>query len=89
MNKTRFRMPERGGQATPEIDRWVKGGQGDPAAEKPVKADRTTGKVARLTIDLPPDLHARFKATCAIRRTRMIDEVRQFIEEWTQKHGMP
>jgi hypothetical protein len=53
------------------------------------KADQTTGKVARLTTDLPPELHARFKTTCTIRRTRMIDEVRQFIEEWTQKHAEP
>jgi hypothetical protein len=43
--------------------------------------------VARLTIDLTPELHAKFKSTCALRGTRMIDEVRRFIEEWTQKNG--
>ena len=41
--------------------------------------------MARLTIDLPPELHAKFKAACALRGTRMIDEVRKFIETWTQK----
>ena len=43
--------------------------------------------MARLTIDLPPALHARFKATCALRGTRMIEEVRQLIEDWIQKNG--
>ena len=44
-------------------------------------------KLARLTIDLPRDLHARFKSACALNNTRMLDEVRGFIEVWTQKHS--
>ena len=55
-------------------DAWVRG-----ATEKP----------ARLTIDIPPDLHSRFKAACAQRRTQMKAEVLQFIKEWTQKHENP
>jgi len=43
--------------------------------------------VARLTIDLPPELHAKFKSACALRGTKMIEEVRRFIEDWTQKGG--
>ncbi|MBV8892821.1 MAG: hypothetical protein JO266_12780, partial [Acidobacteria bacterium] len=43
-------------------------------------------KPARLTIDLPPDLHGQFKAACASKRTKMKDEVLRFIEQWTQKN---
>ena len=68
-------------------ENWVK----DAAPSPITHAERTnaiiTGKLARLTIDLQPELHARFKATCALRTTRMIDEVRRFIEEWTQKNA--
>jgi hypothetical protein len=44
-------------------------------------------KLARLTIDLPRGLHARFKSACALNNTRMLDEVRGFIEVWTQKNS--
>jgi hypothetical protein len=40
-----------------------------------------------LTIDLPQQLHARFKAACAINQTRMVEEVTRFIEDWTQKNS--
>ena len=55
--------------------------------ERTLRPERPAGKVARLTIDLPPELHAKFKATCALKGTRMIDEVRRFIEEWIQKNN--
>ncbi len=82
MSKTPFRMPPRTEPAAAQLDQWVSGGEGSP----PIKPEKPTGKMARLTIDLPPDLHAKFKATCALKGTRMIDEVRRFIEGWTQKH---
>jgi hypothetical protein len=70
-----------------DAENWIK----DAAPSTIALAERTstitTGKPARLTIDLQPELHARFKATCALRTTRMIDEVRRFIEEWTQKNA--
>jgi len=66
-------------------DSWVRSGE---AAERPVIPESApAGKLARLTIDLPPELRDRFKAACAMQRTKMVDEVRRFIEEWTQKHG--
>jgi hypothetical protein len=70
--KPAFSMPQR-----KPVDDWVERvGQGaqEPAEQQPKV------KQARLTIDLDPDLHAKFKAACAMRRTRMIDEVRMFIE---------
>jgi len=56
--------------------------EGRPA--RPVTS--ATEKLARLTIDLPPELHGRFKAACAKNRTKMKDEVLHLIEGWTQKH---
>ena len=90
MSKTPFRMPPPVEPAAAELDQWVVGREGRAAAEshsQPAKAGKPAGKMARLTIDLPPELHARFKSACALRGTRMIDEVRRFIEEWTQKQG--
>ena len=80
-------MPQRAEAPTAQLDQWVTG-KPDPAPviEAP-RPERIAGKIARLTIDLPPEVHAKFKATCALRGTHMIDEVRGFIEEWTQKHG--
>lgn len=88
MSKTPFRMPPRAATPEAKLDQWVEGGEG--AATSPESAprpDRSTGKMARLTIDLPSELHAKFKSACALRGTRMIDEVRRFIEDWTQKGG--
>lgn len=88
MSKTPFRMPQRAEAPTAQLDQWVAGGEGAGAApERTDRPERPAGKVARLTIDLPAELHAKFKATCALRHTRMIDEVRRFIEDWTQKSG--
>jgi hypothetical protein len=69
-------------------DAWVRG----EIAANPTPAELRTrpspaGRMARLTIDLPEDLHTRFKAICAQRRTKMVDEIRRFIEDWTQKTG--
>jgi hypothetical protein len=86
MSKTPFRMPPKPAEKAVQLDQWV-AGEGTNAATAAPKAERVGGKVARLTIDLPVDLHAKFKATCALKGTRMIDEVRAFIEGWTQKHG--
>ncbi len=80
-------MPQRPASPPASLDQWViQGEDGTDGAVQP-RGEQTAGKLARLTIDLPADLHAKFKATCALRGTRMINEVRQFIEEWTQKNG--
>jgi len=87
MTKTPFRMPPRAEEPAAKLDQWVSGAEG--AVASPDSADRPErrpGKLARLTIDLPVELHAKFKATCALKGTRMIDEVRRFIEDWTQKN---
>jgi hypothetical protein len=82
---SKFKMPEKPAR---NVESWVTG-EDTPATIKPDQGAANTapaGKLARLTIDLPPELHARFKATCALKGTRMIDQVRGFIEDWTQKN---
>ncbi len=84
MKKTAFRQPT--ARSLPvEAESWVKAAADSVPTPTPVVAPE--GKPARLTIDLPPSLHADFKAACARRRTRMVDEVRFFIEDWTQKNS--
>ena len=83
----RYKLPPEKAAPAAQLDEWVKGAEQTPAPAAPPAPSPTGGKLARLTIDLPPELHARFKATCALKGTRMIDQVRGFIEDWTQKNG--
>ena len=53
---------------TPQADKWV--GQRTSAA----------GSTKRLTVDVPEDNHARFKAFCAMRKIKMAEEINAFIE---------
>lgn len=53
----------------PSPDAWVESRQ--PEAE-PTK---------RLTLDIPAGLHARIKAACAMRGTKMVEEIRGMLEE--------
>jgi hypothetical protein len=75
--KPAFKLPDR-----QRVDDWVASGGGEGV--QPPKS-----KPARLTIDLPAKLHARFKSACALNSTDMVTEVRSFIEAWTQKHSNP
>jgi hypothetical protein len=86
MSKTPFRMPQRGPTPPANLDQWVSGREEEgEAAAASLPPERP--RLARLTIDLPAELHAKFKATCALKSTRMIDEVRRLIEDWTQKNS--
>lgn len=40
--------------------------------------------IKRMTIDIPESLHRAIKAQCALRGTKMVEEVRQLLE---QKYG--
>lgn len=52
---------------SPNADTWVQG-----RAAEPMK---------RLTIDVPASLHARIKAQCAFRGSKMADEVRALLQQ--------
>jgi len=84
--RTGFKLPAREAQ---DVQGWVEEGMApaEPAAAPKASARAASGKPARLTIDLPQQLHARFKAACAINQTRMVEEVTRFIEDWTQKNS--
>jgi hypothetical protein len=71
-----FKMP----MAPKSADAWV--GQGiEPhlATPSPIEA-RSAAKTKRFTIDVPQELHARVKVTCAQRGTNMADELRRILE---------
>jgi hypothetical protein len=63
--------PGKATATTPTADQWVR----DREAVEPMK---------RLTIDLPQSLHAKIKAACAMRGTKMVEEIRDILE---QKYG--
>ena len=52
-----------------QTDHWV-GQQASPER----------GQTMRLTVDVPSDNHARFKALCAMRKTKMSTEINAFIQ---------
>lgn len=56
-------------KAVPSPDAWVENRQ--PEAEQ----------TKRLTLDIPAGLHARIKAACAMRGTKMVEEITTLLEE--------
>lgn len=67
------------------IDKFVEGGHGRDVGRTETQKNRNTDKIqnvamARLTVDMPRDLHRRFKAACASKDRKMNDEIRSFIE---------
>ena len=56
-------------QVAARADTWI----GRPTAPP-------AGQTKRLTVDIPVETHARFKAYCAMRQTRMAGEINAFIE---------
>ena len=72
-------------QPTPEaIDKFVSEGHGRDvqSMDTEIKKHRNTEDepMKRLTIDLPESLHRQFKSLTGLEGSKMVDEVRQFIE---------
>ena len=82
--KITLRQPTADAQRQAAADAWVTGTETQIHSNAEIQ--KPAQKLARLTIDLPQELHTRFKAACAQQRTKMKDEVLAFIEDWTQKH---
>ena len=70
--------------APDEIDTFVRGGAGkDTEKQHSVSTEIKKSvqvETARLTVDLPRDMHRRFKIACTVAGTKMNDEIRQFID---------
>jgi len=63
-------------------DDWVNSGEmntGNTQRDEP-NAQVSVVPLKRLTIDIPEELHARIKSQCALRRTKMADEIRVLLE---------
>ena len=43
----------------------------------------------KLQLDLPPELHARFKAAVAINQTTMMAVLKPYIEQWLKENERP
>lgn len=64
-----------------EADKWVETREPpEMGAGEPMK---------RLTIDVPESLHRRLKTSCAIRGSKMADEIRALLEKHYQEGGQP
>jgi hypothetical protein len=83
--KITLRQPTGDAQRQAAADAWVTRST-ETQIHSNTEMQKPAQKLARLTIDLPQELHTRFKAACAQQRTKMKDEVLAFIVDWTQKH---
>lgn len=53
--------------SAPNADQWVD--------------NRATEATKRLTLDIPSSLHGRIKSQCALRGEKMVDVIRELLEE--------
>jgi hypothetical protein len=60
-------------------DEWVT--SGTPSEVRAVSEAHGDVPLKRLTIDVPAPLHAQIKSKCALRGTKMADEIRVLLEQ--------
>lgn len=90
MSKKTFKAAPRPQPSAAAIERFVNEGHGrdvEPAitetqksAKAETKVSASDGPPARLTVDMPKELHRRFKGLCSMAGLKMNDEIRSFIE---------
>ncbi len=88
MSKKTFAAAPRPKQLAPEqIDAYVHGGAGHGTTSAAVTAaEKPKGvPMKRLSIDLPEEMHRRFKVACAASGRKMAVELTAFIERHTEK----
>ncbi len=67
-------------RVTPKAaDEWV-AGAGTETASAPSSPPEPAEPMKRLTIDIPRSLHTRIKAACALRGSKMADEIRALLD---------
>lgn len=70
MNKTvSFGARPSAAKPAPTAEQWVERREAQPKAMR------------RLAVDIPDDLHKRIKAACAMRGTKIADEVRKLLDD--------
>lgn len=66
------------GRVTPKTaDEWVSSSRPADDTQPPTPPAEP---IKRLTIDIPQSLHGRIKAACALRGSKMVDEIRALLE---------
>ena len=65
--------------ASKAADDWV-AGAGTETASTLSPPPEPTEPMKRLTIDIPRSLHTRIKAACALRGSKMADEIRTLLD---------
>ncbi len=69
------------------VDDWVESRAGEASQvepKEPVKPKEPEEPMKRLTIDIPESLHRAIKSQCAMRGSKIADEVRELL---LQKYG--
>ena len=69
--------------ATADVDQWVQNARPDDREVKTEIASAPpspTEEMKRFTIDVPVELHRRIKTQCAMRGSKMADELREILE---------
>jgi len=63
-----------------DLDRYVQGGAGHDTAKPKQGRPKEDGPTKRLSLDLPADLHRRFKTACSATDRKMAAELTAFVE---------
>lgn len=66
-----------------DIEAFERGGAGkdkNPQSHKPTFKEKKITATKRLSIDLPAEMHTRFKTVCSANGLKMTKEIEQFIE---------
>lgn len=86
MSKKSFVAAPRPKQLAPEkIDAYVQGGAGHDTTTALAPEKPKGGPMKRLSIDLPEEIHRRFKVACAATGRKMTVELTAFIERHTEE----
>lgn len=82
MSKKTFQnLPAPKSPESEAIEQYVQAGPGrDQTSVNTEKQKSVKTDMVRLTVDMPRDLHRRYKASCSLREVKMNEEIRAFIE---------
>lgn len=59
-----------------QADKWVE--------RREIQSSKSSTPMKRLTIDVPVSLHRKLKTACALRGSKMADEIRELLEQHYQ-----